>query len=84
VSRQPPRKVFARKISYFGGEAKEVIKERKKASFLKKEAKNFFKLGPCRFSASGPVKKVFAPLFSKSGCFLTFLQGDGRSERCWR
>jgi hypothetical protein len=39
--------------------------------FWKKEAKNFFELGPCWFQGHGlKVKEVFAPLFSKSGSFL--------------
>ena len=38
----------------------------------KKKQKNFVKLGPCRFSASGPTKqKFFAPLFFKEAA--TFL-----------
>jgi hypothetical protein len=37
----------------------------------KKKQKNFANLGRAGFSATGPVEtKVFAPLFSKGGCFL--------------
>ncbi|HTJ91161.1 MAG TPA: hypothetical protein VL356_13425 [Acidocella sp.] len=40
----------------------------------KKKQKNFFSLGRAAFPATGPVsKKVFAPLFSKSGRFLILL-----------
>jgi hypothetical protein len=46
--------------------------EREAAAFLKKSgAKNFYYAGAGMFERPWPrVKKVFAPLFSKSGCFL--------------
>jgi hypothetical protein len=47
--------------------------------FLKKKArppakqKDFFESGPAALAAPGSsIKKVFAPLFSKSGCLLSF------------
>jgi hypothetical protein len=38
-----------------------------------KKQKNFFTLGPCRFSASGPnEQKFFAPLFFKKAAAFLF------------
>jgi hypothetical protein len=39
----------------------------------KKKQKDFFESGPVLFENPGSsIKKVFAPLFSKSGCLLSF------------
>jgi hypothetical protein len=40
----------------------------------KKKQKDFFQSGPVALAAPGSSKKkVFAPLFSKSGCLLSFV-----------
>jgi hypothetical protein len=44
-----------------------------KTSFSEEEAKRLFHTGPWALERQRPwprVKKVFAPLFSKSGCFM--------------
>ena len=53
---------------------------KKKASFLKKRSKKLFLTGPCLFQRLRPkVKKVFAPLFSKSGLLLPLKNPNPRN-----